>query len=312
MKSIFLSALCFVLFITGYSQNILSNGSFESYTTCPHGDNEVGKCIGWRTYNGQPDYYNACDPTNSNGVPVNCIDTLFAYNGNAYIGLADAVDNDFREYIATSFPALKINATYEFSMFVSLANTSAVASNGLGVYFYQKGPAAINSQVSLVLPVKPQISFASYGPITTKKSWIKLVGTFVADSAYTNLVIGGFLSQSKIKTIPSPQPPGFTYYYIDSVVLQQKTLGINEIREDDIINIYPNPNDGHFIITDISSSKQVQLQILNPIGQVVDNEIIIPENGKIQVNSLQNLSAGIYTISLYDGEVLHRSRIIIH
>jgi hypothetical protein len=214
-------ACCPILF----AQNVVPNCSFENYTLCPNSVSQVANCISWRQYAlGTSDYFNTCSPTNvtfSVNVPANYFGYEYAAHGSAYMGTADYMSNtNYREYIATTFPALTINTVYEVSMSVSLADNSTVASNGLGVYFYQNGPTTIPGS-SNILPVTPQISYASYGPITNKTGWVRIKSAFIADSGYTNLVIGGFLNPSQITTTPSsPQNGATSYYYIDSVVVK--------------------------------------------------------------------------------------------
>ncbi len=221
MQRLTISLLFLTCFLRGYAQNVISNCSFENYSTCPTTVAQVGNCNLWRPYTAaSPDYFNAC-ATGTAGVPANSFGNEPAAHGQAYVGLVDYINSAYREYVATTFPALTINITYEVSMSVSLADNTQTASNGLGIYFFQNAPLTIPS-TSNILPITPQVSFASYGPLANKTGWVRVSGTFVADSAYTNLVIGGFLQAPQIVTVPA-NPTNYAYYYIDSVVLKPVT-----------------------------------------------------------------------------------------
>lgn len=217
-----MASLCFTSSL--FAQNLVTNGSFEQYTTCPLTLSQMGNCVGWGPYTvGSPDYFTSCTLNATASVPSNGFGSQAAAHGNAYAGLVDymgASNNLYREYIYTTISPLQIGATYEISMSVSLADNSGYGSNGLGVYFFDNAPAFVST--TNLVPVTTKVSFASYGPITNKTGWDRLVATFVADSAYDNLVIGGFLPPTSPSYALSTTSPGnmYAYYYIDSVVLK--------------------------------------------------------------------------------------------
>ncbi|MCD6064535.1 MAG: hypothetical protein K0R82_2446, partial [Flavipsychrobacter sp.] len=231
-----LPVLSFFLCIHATAQNVLLNSDFEQYINCPTGPAQVTiNCSDWRAYTtlggpATPDYFNGCNTGFTVSVPNNFGGNQPAASGNAYVGLV-IYDNggttNFREYVATSFPALTPGKPYEISMSVSLADQSRYAADGLAVYFYDVGPATLN--INGVVPVTPQISFANYGPITNKGGWERLVDTLIADSTYDNLVIGSFLTNSATNAdTVATTGSSYAYYFIDSVVLRPlDTLSIN-------------------------------------------------------------------------------------
>ncbi len=210
-----------------YGQNMVPNGSFETYTSCPTSPSQVtGKVSGWYTYSGgTSDYFNSCS-TSSNGTPLNFIGHQVPADGNAYVGVFtyNGGSSNYKEYVATAISPLTIGRTYEVSMSVSLADTVAYSSDDLGVYFFDNGPSTVSSPA--VLPVTPQISYSGYGSITNKTAWTRLTSVFVADSAYDNIVIGGFKDYSNQVRVLTPTGGsslyyGSSYYYIDSVVVKK-------------------------------------------------------------------------------------------
>ncbi len=220
MKStlLFVIAVCFAT--TAVAQNIVPNGNFEQYTTCPTSVAQINTAlVGWTNYSPSPDYFNTCNTGPTVGVPTNVFGSQSAASGNAYIGLVDYYNGSaYREHIQNSIPPLQVGSTYEVSMSVSLADNSLYGSNGLGVFFYINGPTTVPSAVP---PVTPQVSYGSYGPIVDKTNWVRVSGTFVADSAYTHMVIGGFKDNSSISyTSSGSGSSNYAYYYIDSVVIR--------------------------------------------------------------------------------------------
>jgi hypothetical protein len=204
------------------AQNILSNGSFEQYTICPTGLSQADRCVGWRQYtNATSDFFHDC---NAGYIPVAYIGWQYPAHGDAYMGFYTfsntSSTNMWKEYVATTIPPLNIGGTYEVSMSVSLANNATMACNDLGMFFYDNGPTSINTGNSIGTP---QVWFTSQGPITDTQNWVRVTQVFTADSAYDNIVIGGFKNWSAI--VPSDttrmRPTGFTsYYYVDSVVIK--------------------------------------------------------------------------------------------
>ena len=55
-----------------HAQNMVPNGDFEYYTTCPIIESRISNCLGWRSYHqGTSDYFNACNSSGTiwGGVP---------------------------------------------------------------------------------------------------------------------------------------------------------------------------------------------------------------------------------------------------
>lgn len=222
MKQLYILLFTF-LFFNSQAQNLVPNGSFEQYVNCPTAFSQVtSHCVGWYQYSmGTSDYFNACGGP-SVGVPVNNWGNEPAAHGNAYVGgYFYLPSGNTKEYVATTITPLTIGAAYEVSMSVSLGDICAWACNDFGVFFYDLGgPAAVAAQV---LPVTPQIDYSSNGVITNKTGWTRLTASFVADSAYDNIIIGGFKNQTTITTQAVTGTGTYAYYYIDSVVIKLAT-----------------------------------------------------------------------------------------
>ena len=208
-----------------HAQNLVSNCNFEDYTNCPEYLSQVVVCKNWHAYHlGSTDYFNKCGKGDVK-VPLNKYGYQQPLRGNAYIGIYtyDYNDSVYKEYVAQSIAPLVIGSAYEVSMFVSLGDSSAFTTDDLGVWFYDKGPTTTLSAGQNYLPVKPHISFSSYGRITDTANWVQLKGTFLADSNYRNIVIGGFGNSATTHQLSTGVNPKalykYAYYYIDSVTL---------------------------------------------------------------------------------------------
>ena len=116
------------------AQNLVTNGSFEAYTSCPNNLAQAQYSTGWRMYHdGTSDYFNCT--TAPVATPTNWAGYQPAAQGTAYMGCItySAGNTYYREYIAgTMLPMVK-GAKYEVSISVSLANNSGYYSNNLGV-----------------------------------------------------------------------------------------------------------------------------------------------------------------------------------
>ena len=83
--------------------NLVYNGSFEDYRSCPRKVDAVGILTlveGWyQPTLGSADYFNVCG-TRECGVPKNKLGWQQPYSGNGYCGIYCS-KNDYREYLQT-------------------------------------------------------------------------------------------------------------------------------------------------------------------------------------------------------------------
>lgn len=211
---------------TLYAQpNHVPNPGFEdTLTMCPNGLSQVTtRCKDWFqfTSGGSSDYYHGCNTGVTVGVPLNLLGHQQAAQGIAYGGFIVYTPSNYKEYLAVAITPLQIGTRYEVSMSVSLADKSVYAIEDLGIYFYDNGPT---SQIAHAgnYNVTPQVEYSSYGIVSDTANWVRLTSSFVADSAYDNIVIGTFKPFANMDTTqlhPSPSYP-YAYYYVDSVVIK--------------------------------------------------------------------------------------------
>ncbi len=223
-RSLYITMLCIATAISAYGQqNLVPNCSFEQRTQCPTNiSNVTADCASWYAFtNGTSDYFNSCHVGILAGVPVNFLGYQLAARGQAYAGVITYNGNvDYKEYLATPIDRLRIGASYEVSMSVSRADSVSYAANDLGVLFIDQGYAFKPGTGRLTMV--PQIDYTNYGIITDNLNWTRIAKSFVADSAYQRMVIGGFKSQTTMPlTYIGPANFAYAYYYIDSVVVRK-------------------------------------------------------------------------------------------
>ncbi|MBS1773258.1 MAG: gliding motility-associated C-terminal domain-containing protein [Bacteroidetes bacterium] len=217
------------------AQNMVPNGDFEDYIICPNATSQTIRCNGWRQYTlGSSDYFNVCSIGTDVSVPANFFGAQNPASGNAYAGgytyyTTSSLFN-YKEYVTHTITPLTIGQAYEVSMSVSLAGRSGYGTNDLGVFFYENGPATMIGS-NYYIPSGAQISYSSYGPITDTTNWVRLVKVFVADSAYDNIVIGGFKTYNTLTTAIAPGSQNSAYYYFDSIVVRPVNVSVVSVPD---------------------------------------------------------------------------------
>jgi hypothetical protein len=314
MKKPLLFACVLVAMNAGAQTNLAPNPSFESYTTCPTGING-GQGITtthWSVLTGTPEYYHPCN-TNYVGVPTNISGYQNPSHGTAYMGLYtynNAGQADNKEYIVATvgnseIGGLQVGMQYKVSLDVSLAEYSTTAGDGIGVLFYKNGLGANydTSWMDWTIQRTPQIDYTKYGTITDTVNWVTLVDTFLADSPYTSVVIGGFKTRAQMDTINIKNKPGFfrtAYYFIDNFKIQPIIpASVNDVATVQA-HVYPNPMKEHAILRfDNEGRRAYDLNLSNTLGQIVLRRTDIQGN-EVKIEKA-GLPAGIYYFTLSTG-----------
>jgi hypothetical protein len=91
------------------------------------------------------------------------------------------------------------------------------------------------------------------------------------------------------------------YATFNSVIINVSTTGISTLNTMNELTLFPNPNNGDFIIKGAVGFKgQVAVEIKNILGQTVYQNMLLSEHGKINSRIILNeaLPCGLYSISL--------------
>ncbi|HLF64162.1 MAG TPA: hypothetical protein VI603_10430, partial [Saprospiraceae bacterium] len=227
---LFLLWPCFIGISPCHSQNLVPNSSFELYTDCPTELNqeEPLQAIPWVQGNqASADYFNRC-ATGPPGVPENFFGSQnpFPISGDAYSGgfaHHGAFDN-YREYILTPLLSpLVPGSSYLVSFYISLADTKC-GIQPFGALFTVNPPV---SDDIYVLSYTPQIE-TNGEFLSDYTSWILISRCFIAEGGEQYITIGNFRGDEESPIDPDCDISLSSYYYIDSVSVEEMSLFENE------------------------------------------------------------------------------------
>jgi len=237
--------LIFIISENLQSQNLVPNPSFEIYISCPTDMtlNSVQKLVpDWiLPTRGTSDYFNACSKFQV-GIPQNFIGNLYAFDGNAYVGIVmlekppindtlKVKSNNYREYLqAELIESLQKGKSYCITLYYAIANYSTYATNGLGVCLTsEKISNRISSKVLTCVPILTVPNDTIY---TNRDYWYTLTDTIIANGDEKYITIGNFYDdrKTKYKTLDISelnsalrsriQQNKIAYYYIDMVSVE--------------------------------------------------------------------------------------------
>lgn len=269
--------------------NLVYNGDFELYSSCPNNysapfDIQIEYCLGWTVASwGTSDYFNSC---NNNftlkpvGVPSNLFGYQNAYNGFGYTGgffysIGYNTGGHYREYIQGSLiNTLQAGKKYNFSLQLSLANSSALAIKNIDIVFSNSKIQQLSSWKPLTNI--PNITFTLPSFYNDSLNWVMLSGSYTANGTENYLTIGNFtdsLITDTFRFLPfdSDAPDFSSYYYIDDVKLYEADEVIaTQICSDYLPNIFtPNRDSINDKLLFKMCSKIIRTTIYNRWGNIV-------------------------------------------
>ena len=266
--------LIYILILTSnfcFGQNLITNGNFDTYTTCPLGGNLLSNASPWLNLALlSPDFLHKCSYAYSSSVPTNYYGYQIPHNGNGYAGIyasQTGAGPNVREYISIQLgQTLQSGNTYYLQFYVSLSNTSNYGVTTIGAYFSDSVTLPMNGYI---IDVTPQIVNSTQALIDTA-DWEVISGTYTALGGEKYLTIGNFEDDlnSGIQQVGGPY--NRSYYYIDNVSVSIDSISwltapteINEINE---ISIYPNPTTG---LVTIKAEEVKNIEVINIKGKQV-------------------------------------------
>jgi hypothetical protein len=223
----------------------------------------------WNNYLGTCDYFNTCATNPDGHVPKNFAGHQNAYNGNAYGSILTYEESggNWREVIGVQLlNPLIVSQKYFVSFRLSRADDiflTGYSTNKMGAKL------SVNYNQAII-DNNPKCYTSTV--ISDTLNWTKVVGSFIADSAYQHLMIGNFFDDAST-TILHDGTGSAAYYFIDDVCLTTDSVfaadygtSIDEYDFEKLIEIYPNPANNYI---KIKSNNLQQLKILNSVGQYV-------------------------------------------
>lgn len=279
------------------SQNLVPNGDFEQYTSCPSAPGQIYLAPNWSNpanlnFNSSPDYLNQCATSSLFSVPGSVFGFQQAHSGVAYSGIIVygmiGLPN-FREYIEVLLSSsLAANTCYHFEMYINAGETyGGYTTDDIGVYFSDTLITGISN--SLPLQFQPQI-VNPIGNYPDTVNWILSAGDFTAAGGEQYLLIGNFKNDanSNALLINSNNIYNSTYLFIDDISLTP-CVGINELKGNDEIELYPNPIiDNLNIIANNNESLEIT------IYEFTSRKVLECKFSKFTSINTSHLAKGIY------------------
>lgn len=232
-KWVLQNRVVFILFISAISnaqsyQNLVPNGSFESYTLCPSNNSQIYRAAPWTGPRiNSSDYFNACSSVMNvpkyGGVTSSYPYYLQAKDGAAYAGIFYyKPTDDYREYAQVELiDTLKAGSCYYIEFYAANSQGPPYAANNvaanLSATWYNTTTITANNSI-----INITSHITNYGnpilPDTVK--WHKISGIYEALGIEKYLVIGNFASNSQTDTIRIYRPIGSAnqaYLHLDAV-----------------------------------------------------------------------------------------------
>lgn len=304
-------ALFFILFFPAFlnAQNLVPNGSFEDYISCPEYLDGMEFVEHWYKsilypgldyyLNPSPDYFHECALNPIAGVPDNVIGNQMAHEGVAYSGLYtyEEVSPDYREVMGVSLiSALIPGQTYYCSMYYVRAvgwSMVGLATNNLCMKFsneeiYTSTEQAVNEVAHIKLD---ELAIDSV-------NWGLLYGEFTPELSYQYLHIGNFFSSNKTEIESFSSESGIGYYFIDDVRVSTEPLLVTSDYTHESsheLTVFPNPVHEELNIMSKQIVKNVRIRDVS--GKLIE-EFAVQEEGRFSLN-LEHVSKGLYIAVVY-------------
>lgn len=188
-------------------QNLVPNGSFETYGDCPRLDNLLSEAAPWYNPNGAtPDFYHTCFQTGQLRLPPR------TGGGAARLFF----DQGWAEYLAVPLTKpLVADECYYFEMYVATETPTKHISGTLGAYLSAQ---PLTSPGKDMMRAAPQVVDQQLKPGDPTLSWQRVSGTVKARGGEKYLTIGSF---NRL-----PGLLAFYYLFIDDVSLVPVTLNL--------------------------------------------------------------------------------------
>ena len=209
------------------AQSLISNGSFEVYSTIPYAEGQINFATGWKDF-GSADYFHEYGQIGLVNIPYSFIGTIVSYEGQACAGICTHMPNypNYREYIYYKLDTPMVSGNeYHISLYV-FNNPSNIIYGGLSSDNFGIALSMAKLQQPILNNV-PQLvqSGQLYG-----YGWKPVQFAFLADSNYRFITIGNFTDDSNlsIQFVDSASIQ-CVYYFIDNVVVDKVVpLGMEE------------------------------------------------------------------------------------
>lgn len=301
MKSLLIVICTFCFSVVHAQVNLVPNGGFTNYSTCPTSQGQIESAIPWYdpiNFALGSDLYHTCNGSVPSSTSIYQQDHTPVTNGG-YAGLYAYIVpgcNYCGELIqAELLDSLLADTFYCVEYYASLSDHSDIAITSLGALF---------SDTAFILePFDPIPGVASIeSPDTVfledKTNWMHVSGIYKAHGGEKFLTIGYFRDSTNTSyiTVANNFPTDFAYYLIDDVSVYNcnNLVGNVEPKKEDF-KIYPNPASDIIYIENAGNNKCF-FYLSDAWGNLIIKKTI---NSKARID-VSEFTAGIYFYRMKD------------
>lgn len=222
------------MFISSFveAQNLVPNGSFEEYDTCPYQLSQLYFASPWFSpTNTTPDFFNACSP-NMN-VPNSPVGVLNAQEGFGYASILTINFWGGPEYLGVKLTeALVANVDYCVSFYTSIAKGEGkfCSIEKIGTYLAKD---SIFQPIIGYMNLMPQIRNVS--PIVDT-NWVWIYGNYKAQGGEQYIYIGNFEPTNNVQKCNFNDPT------MNATILLIDNVSVVEATECDLLHEIVLPN----------------------------------------------------------------------
>ena len=190
--------------------NFIQNGSFEKYSHCPTGLNEVASANHWNGIDTSwgydsigvplplclPDYMNECSIYSAASVPVNSRFYQYPHTGSGMMQVSMYYNYGLPGYYVWDYLQQNMSGTltagqsYCVTFYVNMDNASSYAVNNFGAYFDDGSIDTTGACDTPQTQYTPQVLYTTV--IDDTLNWIKVQGSFIADGTERYITLGNF------------------------------------------------------------------------------------------------------------------------
>lgn len=244
--SLIIIRLCVFELICCYqtmAQNLIPDSSFETNKFIPSNFSEINASYSWSKPSiGTSDLFCKCSKKQKKfslvSVPANPMGNQFPHSGSCYAGLFAFSHGMYREYLQTPLKTLlEKNKSYQFKMYVSLADYYRATVDQLGICFLTheanyRSSDVIDNLNPIYLKIENEVR-------SDTENWHSLTYTYKANGGEAYLLIGSFdINEIQSTKVKAPK---------------EVRSRINQISE----------RDSYFFIDDVSLIETIDSSIIN-------------------------------------------------
>jgi hypothetical protein len=285
------------------AQNLVPNPGFEESDSCHQAGFDEHGPLHWFSANGTPDHLQGCLPYGSPfGLPLNFFTFQLPIGGSSCAGMYTFHQNgpyEYREWImAPLLEPLVPGQTYWCSFRANAAfggNAEYpqiwLANDKVGMLFtmqdrpwYQGDPYP--EPIDEAHIVYPQILADTVG-------WTLVSGSFVADSAYTYVIIGQFFSNALTDTLHFADPSSVFpwaprgYTLVDAVCVSASPAGCDlgqGVGEEQPVgySLFPNPAQDQLVVGQRAGA---EAQVRDAVGRLMWQGKVTSDHWVLDVGS---------------------------